>query len=308
MCAKQVMTALAPTGAQTSAVKPRKKSSATESTHRETSKTAVLLEPGPAGLDRLEVDYSGAWPKFTLNAAGITIFEGEWRGSLEIDGKAVPLTGQWDWCCWHGDEDGSYLELELPLGPHLKLERQFFLSRGQHRLLLGETVVSGKDARSIRVVSELPLAAKVTASPDRPTRELKLKARGRPARFVPLDLPQDRVESTRGAATTADGTVRLERHGTGRGLYSAGVIDWQPERTRAPVDWRTLTVSEDGVQLGRDMAAGFRIRLGDEQWLVYRQIHRSAVARCLLGYHTYYESVVGRVLPKGEIKTLLQIQ
>lgn len=309
MGTKRVMLAGATSPSEPRRPPSRKRSSAeTSATHDETAKLACLVESGPAGEDRLEIDYSGPRPQLRLFAAGELLFEGELAGEVTVDGKRFDLAGEWGWCCFHGDEDGCYLELELPLSKTAKIERQFFLARDQHRLVCGETVVLGTDAKLIRQEVGWPLASGVKATAERMTRELRLKTKGGRARLFPLPFPQDRIDSTPGAITLEDSTVQRIDVGAGNGLFTAMAIDWHPERTKLPAQWRTLTVTEEGKKLTRDQAAAYRLRLGSEQWLIYRQIHRSTAGRCVLGYHTRYETVVGRVQEKGEIKELLQIE
>ncbi len=306
---KRVMAtgATSPTGPRSRP--PRKRSSLeTAATHDEAGKRASLVEPGPSGEDRLEIDYSAPRPRLRLVAAGEVLLEGELTGKVTVDGKQYDLAGEWGWCCFHGDEDGCYLELELALSKTAKVERQFFLARGQHRLVCGETVVLGAPAESIRQESGWRLANGVKPTADRATRELRLKTKGGRGRLFPLPLPQDRIDSTPGAIAIDGAVVQRSDAGTGIGLFTAMAIDWHPERAKQPAQWRTLTVTEEGRKLSRSEAAAYRLRLGAEQWLIYRQIHRSQAGRCVLSYHTRYETVVGRVLENGEIKELLQIE
>jgi len=290
--------------------RPSRKNSSTDTaaTHDEAAKRACLVETGPGGEDRLEIDYSGLRPRIRLTTGDELLAEGELAGEVTVDGKRYDLAGDWGWCCFHGDEDGCYLELELALSKTAKVEWQFFLARGQHRLACGETVVLGTAAGAIRQEVGWPLAPAVKVTADRTTRELRLKTKRARARFFPLPLPQDRIDSASGAITVDEANVYRTDMGAGIGLFTAMVIDWHPERTKQPAQWRTLTVTEEGRKLTRDEAAAYRLRLGAEQWLIYRQIHHSSAGRCVLGYHTRYETVVGLVQEKGEIKELLQIE
>jgi hypothetical protein len=305
---KRVMAAPAK-AAKSAAARPRarKKSVESLSTHDESAKQARLVEAGPAGEDIFEIDYSGARPRVRLIAAGTLLVEGELCGEIVVEETRYDLAGAWDWCCFHSDEDGSYLELELGLTETLKIERQFFLGRGQHRLVCGETVVSGEALAQFRQTTILPVATGVKLAEERTTREVRLKSKERAARLIPLHLPQERIDSTAGLIAMESAAVRRSHVGTGTGLFMALAADWHPERTKAFSQWRTLTVTEEGQKLSRDQAGAYRLRLGEEQWLIYRQIHRSTAARCVLGYHTRYETVVGRVLESGAIKELVQI-
>jgi hypothetical protein len=273
----------------------------------------------PTGRDVLMVDYSGEWPILELSHEGETLLSGTWALSLSADDEEVPFKGTWDWCCFHTDADGDYLELEATGMEGWRIERQLFLGRDCHRLLMAETVCAPASVEEVLVESWLPLAPGVRSAFGLDTREGKLmrgKSSRPVARLFPLALEQDRVQKAWGACERIDAEeendlpegAAFSLHGSGRGVYSPLVIDWHPDRRKSPARWRTLTCTQEGRKLAPSEAAGHRLQVGDEQWLVYRQIERSDVGRAVLGYHTRYESVVGRVQPAGTIKELLQIE
>jgi hypothetical protein len=299
--------------------KQRRAAKSLRTLHDETAHTALMTCMAPTGRDVLMVDYSGEWPVIELSHEGETLLSGTWAFSLSADDEPVPFTGAWDWCCFHTDSDGDYLELEATGMEGWRIERQLFLGRNCHRLLMAETVCAPEGVGEVLVESWLPLAPGVRSAFGLDTREGKLmrgKSSRPVARLFPLALDQDRVQKAWGACERIDAEeendlpegAAFSLHGSGRGLYSPLVIDWHPDRRKSPARWRTLTCTQEGRKLAPFEAAGHRLQVGDEQWLVYRQIERSEVGRAVLGYHTRYESVVGRVQPAGTIKELLQIE
>jgi hypothetical protein len=121
-----------------------------------------------------------------------------------------------------------------------------------------------------------------------------------------VGLPQDRVLSTSGNCCEKEGHLDLKQETTGRGLYLPVVFDWHPQRRRAPADWRSLTVTEPGRVVGRDGAAGHRLRVGKQQLLVYRSLVATPEARAVLGQHTRYETVIGSI-DAGEMNPIIMV-
>ena len=57
----------------------------------------------------------------------------------------------------------------------------------------------------------------------------------------------------------------------------------------------------------RDVAVGYRIQSGDEQWLVYRSLAPVA-NRSVMGHNTYGSFVCGRIKPNGDVKDILTME
>ncbi|MFO0918734.1 MAG: hypothetical protein U0872_10525 [Planctomycetaceae bacterium] len=99
----------------------------------------------------------------------------------------------------------------------------------------------------------------------------------------------------------------MQQTGRGDGLYAPLIFDWHPARTRPPALWRTLTVTEAGKVVGRDIAAGHRLQIGKPQLLVYRSLSTSQTARAVLGHHTFRESVIARFDADGDVETIMHV-
>ena len=301
---------------------------------------ACLIGQGPAGRDELLLSYRGDAPLIELRAAGRVLLSGRWGWELNCNGVERRGESQWDWCCWNSDEDGDYLELQREWPDGLKWERQLFLSRNHHWLFLsdcisglnrskvasgrqGRTAAQASGAKSARLRSLLPWgdrlqAETVTGSREVAVRTVKRTVSSPPgtplrrtpsvARLFPVALPQDCSFSSDGRIEADERSVTVELTSPGETIYCPLILDWNPTRMRGPADWNRLTVSEEGTVLNGDQAAGYRLRLGSAQWLIYRSLQKSVEGRCLLGYHTRFESVVGLVQTDGTIKPMVQIE
>jgi hypothetical protein len=139
------------------------------------------------------------------------------------------------------------------------------------------------------------------------TREMRLKAGKQTIRVFPLALADDRVQSTPHECTVEDRHVVLHQIGAGNGLYAPLVLDWRPTRSRKPALWRTLTVTEAANVVGRDVAAGYRLQIGDFQLLIYRSLAAMKSPRAVLGHHTFHESVIARFLRNGDVEPIMNV-
>lgn len=275
-------------------------------TQSDWARLACLRNDWSLQADTLVVAHHREKPSIDLSVLGTPILSGIWDLGLSIDGRPVHIAGDWTCSCWYSDEDGDYLELSTTSERSLQIDRQLLLSREEHFLLLADSIARAGQSR-LDYVSRLPLVHGAVVRPDAPTRACGLQLGRLSARAFPLALPQDRARSTPGTLEPVDGGLELNQAAMG-GLFAPLVIDWAPQRRRSPVDWRTLTVSENGQILGSAAAAGHRLRIGRYQILVYRSLRKSEVPRAVLGYHTSEESLIGRFDTDGEVEPILIVE
>jgi len=91
-------------------------------------------------------------------------------------------------------------------------------------------------------------------------------------------------------------------------LYAPVVLDWHPDRRRKAVQWRKLTVTEDGRILPGDAAAGFRVKVGEQHLLAYRKLQKTEQPHSVLGYQTFDETVLGQFDKDGDVTPLLLVE
>lgn len=255
--------------------------------------------------DSLLVEHGGADVALDLAVLGYPLLTGTWGLSVSLDGEPVAFDDRWDCVCWFTDEEVDYVELQFVVDERTRIERQLLLPRGDRFAVLADAIATA-DGVTIDYESRLPLAAGLEARADVETRECTIHAKRKAARVFPLALPQDRVNSASGWFGPDEGVLRLERSSVG-GLYAPVVLDWAPERSKSLADWTMLTVTEAGRSVGPESAAGARVRVGNEQLLLYRSHRLAETARAVLGLHTPRESVIGRVPESGDVETLLLV-
>jgi hypothetical protein len=71
--------------------------------------------------------------------------------------------------------------------------------------------------------------------------------------------------------------------------------------------WRQLTVAEWLTALPPEVAVGFRVAIGAEQWIIYRSLAPQS-NRTLLGHNLATESLVARFGKDGEVTSIIEIE
>ncbi len=271
---------------------------------------ACLRNNWSVGADRCVIAYHQAQPQICLTAFEQTLIDGDWQSDLCIDGEPVALEGEWSCVCWFSDQDADYLELQQDAGGAV-LTRQVMLSRTDHWLFLADSAVAGQ-AETVELATRLPLDKQVDCRASKWSRELHLARKKLKATAYPLALDQQRVMHAYGSLEEQAGELQLRQRATGAVIYAPLLIDWSPDRRRASkrhqFEWRRLTVAEDGVILGADAAAGFRLRVGEHQWLFYRSLVAGETARTVLGHHTRHETVIAEFTADGNVEPLVMVE
>jgi hypothetical protein len=272
----------------------------------EQSRVAILRSDLSRKSDWLGVAWDRKAPALELLAGGKAVLAGPWEVETALDGRRLQGTAPPVQTCWTSDDDLDYLELRTTLEGGAVLERHLLLAREGPFALIADSLLAPPGNR-VDLVAKLPLAPGVRFEPDRTAREGWLRGKRRLARAIPLWLPQWRIEGTPGALEQVDGQLVLRASGPGRRFFMPLVLDWGDERGRSRVEWRRLSVAEDRRLVPSDRAAGFRLRIGNRQLLLYRSLGPRA-ARSLLGHQTRYQFVVGRFDENGDVEPLIEIE
>jgi hypothetical protein len=268
---------------------------------------ALLRSDWSVQADSVALAHHRRYPQLDVSASGRPLIHGDWTIKLNIGGADVELAEEWTCVCWQSDPDADYIELQMAGPGKLRVERIVMLSRNQRFLLLADSV-SGVPHERIEYSSQLPLGDNVQTRMDTPTREIQLTMKGFRARAFPLALPQDRVLSTPHQFTAEDGHVTLSQVTEGEGMFAPILLDWDSSRSRGAAQWRTLTVTEDGRVIGRDIASGHRLKINDLQLLIYRSLKDTCNSRSVLGHHTWNETVIAQFTKKGDVDPILMVE
>jgi hypothetical protein len=277
------------------------------SRHSEEAGEALLQAQRGPRSDRLSVWFKEPGVRIELVERGITLLDGFWTVSLNIDGKDLDCQGTWESVCWNADEDADYLELQLELAGGVRIDRQLLLPRNGHLAIFADAVLA-PGAKQVTYRAQLPVAAGLKLKAETLTREALLLGDGARARVYPLALPDERVNSTPDVLSEVPGRLELRQQRPCSTLYAPLVLDWSPERRRARALWRPLTVTEQGHKVSPEAAAGYRLQVGQDQWLVYHSLQNTGEARAVLGHHTWNETVIGTFGRDGEVKPLILVE
>jgi hypothetical protein len=285
-------------------------------THSEQAATAVLRSSWSQMSDRLTVLYAGQTVRMELAAGRELLCSGTWQWEVLRDGlPALPISC-WEAVCWVSDADVDYLELQIDLAGPLRLERHILLARQDRFLMLADAILGNRPAR-LEYRSCLPLCPKVAWRPAAQTREgFLISAKKRLAMVVPLALPEwhgaacdGELAGTADTTATRAGTsgLQLQQAAQGRRMFAPLWLDLDRRRIARRLTWRRLTVAEAAEVQPADVAVGYRLALGKQQWLMYRSLAKQA-NRTLLGHNLSTETLVARFQKDGQVQSLIEIE
>jgi hypothetical protein len=275
-----------------------------------TAKMALLRRGKRAPHDEFLVDFSREQVRMEFRAAGELLLAGDWQWQATVAGEPLKPKGEWSEVSWHRDNSCDYLEIEQPLTNGYSLERQIFFSRNDLIFFLSDCLIgpAKSSAGEIRYVQTLPLASDSAFTPAAETREGWLTGNGRRrASVIPVAQTEWRSDFCHASLSVNDNQLTIEQAAHGRNIISPLWIDLNPSRLKRPLTWRRLTVGEHLTGLPRDVATGYRIQAGNEQWLVYRSLDPVS-NRSVMGHNTYGSFVCGRVLPDGNVREILTME
>ncbi|HTI51561.1 MAG TPA: hypothetical protein VL475_11440 [Planctomycetaceae bacterium] len=251
--------------------------------------------------------YADGAVHLALSGRGALLLDGNWQAAVSVDGCNLEGRGNWEAICWNADEDGDYLELQLPLEGGARIDRQLLLPRNGHLAFFADSILAPHSDR-ITYRARWPMAAGLRLQPETKSRAVRVRGAQTAARIFPLALPAERIRSTSDQLSFDASALELIQHGRGSALYAPLVFDWSPKRRGLPAFWRGLTVSERSLPLPADVAVGYRLQVGTAQWLVYHSLQNSDEARAVLGHHTWNETVIGAFRRDGTVDPLILIE
>ncbi len=294
--------------------------------HSEWAATTVLRRDWSRSAERLTVVYPGRSLRMELACGKDVVCCGTWDLDVRLGGRQLGPTSDWEEVCWISDDDVDFLELEIELEAGIRVQRQMLLARADRFLLLADVVLSDealgggalgsevlgdetRDQRSERLDYRgcLPLGPDVSFQAGDESREGYLVGSKRRALVLPLALPEWRSDRRIGELTCRDGALELRQSTVGCRLYAPLFLDLDRRRFSRRLTWRQLTVAESLATQPDDVAAGYRVAVGREQWLIYRSLAEKA-NRTLLGHNLSTEMLVARFDRAGEVEPLMEIE
>jgi hypothetical protein len=262
--------------------------------------------PKSAAPTRLTVAFPGRSLHIELCRGECALLAGSWEMDIALDGEAAMPISDYEETCWVADKDVNYLELEIHLGGGMRLERHLVFAQEDQFIFLADAVF-GPRAGKIEYRGLLPLAEGMEFQSDRQHNEGAIRGEKHLATVLPPALPEWRTPGGSGHLRRQDGKLELSQTAVGRNLFAPLFIDLKNRRFNKPLTWRQLTVAESLEIQPPESAAGYRVMIGKEQWLIYRSLSPKA-NRTVLGHNLSSEFLLARFLKGGEVQSLIEVE
>lgn len=270
------------------------------------AESAILRSGLQADADICLVNWDEPASSIHLAVLGTPLLSGIWASEVIVNGETVGPVEGWGCSCWFSDKEAAFVELESDPTDSLHVVRHVMLSLKERIGIVCESVTSTDSNATVCLSNQLPLTANPLAVTNSITREIGLHADCVSTRVIPVWLEDDRVQHTTGRCEKTGNTLLSAGEGLG-GVTVPLIFDWHPERQALDADWNRLTVTEDRAVVSAQNAAGFRVRIGEQQTLIYRSLRSGELPRAVMGLHTLNQTVYGRVTKSGEIAPLVLV-
>lgn len=302
-------------------------------------KTALFTAVSPSGkVPRLGKKGIGQNPKtfsfqIDLNHLETNFLRGIWNAAIRKNGKSLEAVGDWALNCEESDESKIYSEMTCPLSDNMRLERSILYVPEDQILILADALVDGSTEEdspetetaspeakqaslqtdSVFYEGRLSLAEGIDAVPDSSGCEILLRNGGKnrsktkaALRLFPLALNEWRENLTEDDFGVCGHEVIFRLFRKGGALFAPILFDLDPSRIKKRYTWRKLTVGENRKRVDEDRAVGYRVHLGNRQFLLYRSL-KDRGCRSVLGAHFDQEFVFARFDPDKGVETILEI-
>ncbi|MCH2200810.1 MAG: hypothetical protein MK102_02485 [Fuerstiella sp.] len=285
----------------------KRKRQLTTSNQSDWAESAIMRSGLQIDSDVCIVNWDRPEPSIHLAVLSTPLLSGVWSSELTVDDDIMgPIEG-WKCSCWFSDEEAAFVELEADPSDSVHVVRHVMLALRDRIGVVCESVTTDHAESTVRLKNQLPLASSPLAVTNSITREIAVHADCVSTRVIPAWLEDDKVQHTVGRCETTDGMLLAETEGLG-GATMPLILDWHPERQALDADWNRLTVTEARTVLHDRNAAGFRVRIGKQQLLIYRSLRAGDGPRAVMGLHTMNETVYGRVRKSGEVAPLVLVE
>lgn len=256
----------------------------------------------------------------TVTLAGESVIVGNWHSSVEVDGEIPEPTSPWKEVCQFADREAHHREYERKLAPGIRQQRQITVCPIDGFVLFAETFLSPKQRDWVYNL-RFSVSEAVELRTARETHEILVSGAGVKGLILPLAFPEWKQGFNQGSITIIDNEIRMAYRVTGRRFFFPVFLAlWRVEHKLATAEdgenqpdglpeftWRHLTVSECLRKVTNEEAVGYRIQIGDRQWVLYRSLTPPA-NRAVLGKNLISESLLGRFKLDGTISPLVEVE
>ena len=247
------------------------------------------------------------------------ILFGLWTFDIRLGKKILSPIGKWTTICQHMERGCDYIEIELLLSGDYRFQRSLLINHKDKVLLLTDTMLADEEQETKEPLSyqaEFYVSPKLRAKTSADAAEIEFRPAGRGVapvfRAFPLALPEWKTAKApglvSGTLSETEGTLTLRQTSAGRSLFVPLFFDLDADRLGKRYTWRQLAVGEDLHRVREDRAAGYRIQLGEEQFLLYRSLTSPPTSRTVLGHNLLDDFCFAKFTPKTGVEPLIAIE
>ena len=246
------------------------------------------------------------------------ILFGLWTFDVHLGKKTLSPAGKWTAICEHTERGCDYIEIELPLSGYYRLQRSLLVNHRDKVLLLTDTVLADEAQNtnaSLSYSAKFFVSPKLCAKTFANTTEIDFRSAGRKTapvfRTLPLALPEWKTTKPTGLVSgtliETESTLVLRQESAGKSLFVPLFFDLDPVRLDKRYTWRQLSVGENLQRMREDQAVGYRVQLGQDQFLLYRSLTEKA-NRTVLGHNLMDDFCFARFDPKTGVDPLIAVE
>lgn len=257
---------------------------------------------------------------FRLWASGRLLLDGRWSAEVSFEGASVTGHSHWEQVCEFADREAYHREYERRCSGRIRHQRQITLCPRDGIAVLADTFLGPRPGRWEIEIS-LVFAEGVDLAPSGETYDLGFGTLSWRGAAIPLPFPEWREIRTSDSLRVDGRQLRVRYEMEGRGCYLPLFLAvWPTTHSQLretsstpcselypPLTWRHLTVSECLRKVPPDEAVGYRIQIGNRQWVLYRSLTPPA-NRAVLGKNLISESLLGRFRSDGTIWPLVEVE
>ncbi len=233
--------------------------------------------------------------------------------NVSINGKllGVEQDAEWEEVFSHFDDDLNYVELELQLQDGVRLQRQLIHPADDDLFLIADSVFATV-AERIDYRLDLTLPPSVTAMQETENSEIYLQRQRKnkltiESVMLPVGVSEWKQRGQPNCFDVLPTGVALQQSIVGSRLYAPLAIQLNSKKSLLPRTWRKLTVAEKLELQTDDVAVAYRIRIGDDQLVIYKSFDEPG-NRTFLGQNHSCDFFIGRLKPDGSVKELLSVE
>jgi len=276
--------------------------------HSAESQVVVMRSGWDSKRCELYIRYEQQDVYVDIVSTGVLLFSGNVASNLVVDGMPLSPLGAWEEVCWESDDDVEYLELEISCSGGWKLQKHFLLAKDENLVLVGDVVLGDGRRGSIQLQQAYQYGEGISFYPSEEHAEGFLWSKDPVGMVLPLALPEWRAGTRCGSLTDQVGLLTYNvTSEEATGLYAPLLMVLSGKTVTKDYTWRQLTVAEELNIQPKDVAAGYRIQIGEKNWLLYRSMTEFG-NRTLLGQNYSSEFAFGEFLEDGTVYEYVEIE